>query len=94
MASPITIAQLPHFDFFFNFNNLEIDQLVNHPPCKKRETLGLTNTLETIRKMRNGDKKEAKLMSFLEKLSKQKATPEVLLISAEALEQIFESRHI
>ena len=42
--------------------------------------------------MRNGDKKEAKLMSFLEKLSKQKATPEVLLISAEALEQYSESR--
>ena len=80
-------------NIFPDSNNLETDQLVNHPPCAKKRTYGLIDTLEMIRKMRNGDEKEAKLSSFIAKLSILKSTPEVLLIHADALEQFFNSRY-
>ena len=54
------------------------------------------NTLDMIYKMADGNKKEAKISSFLVKLSKVKETaqtPELLLIKANALEQYFQSRH-
>ena len=80
-------------NIFPDSNNLETDQLVNHPPCVKKRTHGLIDTLETIRKMSDGDEKEAKLSSFIAKLSILKSTPELLLIHADALEQFYKSRY-